>query len=130
MQRPSGLSVSLYFLPTSGSISSSRNRAYVSPSVSYSTLRLRRGVGLPSAASWRLAVLGREVARADEDADRDRHLLLVDQVVEYGRRVVLDAVLADENAGRLAAVVLGGHVDPVVADRAGEDLALRSTSTS
>ena len=38
--RHSGSSVSLYFLPTSGRISSSRNRAYWSLSVSYSKLRL------------------------------------------------------------------------------------------
>ena len=38
--RPSGSSVILYSLPTSGRISSSRNRAYWSLSVSYSKLRL------------------------------------------------------------------------------------------
>ena len=60
----------------------------------------------------------------DEDADRDRHLLLRDQLVEDRRGVVLDAVLVDVHAGRLGGVVLLRHVDPVVADRAGEDLAL------
>src|SRR5207302_130834 len=45
------------------------------------------------------------------------------QLVEDGRRVELDAVLVDVDAGRLRRVVLLGHVDPVIADRAGEDLA-------
>ena len=60
----------------------------------------------------------------DEDADGDRHFLLVDQLVEDRRRVVLNAVLIDVDAGRLGRVVLLRHVDPVVADGAGEDLAL------
>ena len=50
--------------------------------------------------------------------------LFVDQLVEDGRRVELDAVLVDVHAGRLGRVVLLGHVDPVVAHGAGEDLAL------
>ena len=71
-------------------------------------------------------LVGRRLHAAvhDEHADRDRHLLLGDQLVEDGRGVELDAVLVDVHAGRLRRVVLLGHVDPVVADRAGEDLAL------
>ena len=49
---------------------------------------------------------------------------LCDQLVEDLGRLVLHAVLADEQAGRLGRVILLGHVDPVVAHRAGEDLAL------
>src|SRR3954471_24607366 len=48
--RPSGLAESLYCFATSGRISSSRNLAYVSPSESYSTLRLDRRLGLPLAS--------------------------------------------------------------------------------
>ncbi len=59
----------------------------------------------------------------DEHADDDRHLPLVDELVEDGGRVELDAVLVDVHAGRLGRVVLLRHVDPVVAHRAGEDLA-------
>src|SRR5882724_5368013 len=48
MHRPSGSFVKLYFLPTSGKISSTINVAYLSPSESYSLLRLLRGAGRPS----------------------------------------------------------------------------------
>src|SRR5947209_7982076 len=48
MQRPSGSLVRLYFLPTSGRISSSRKRAYASLSVSYSKLLFDGGAGRPS----------------------------------------------------------------------------------
>ncbi len=60
----------------------------------------------------------------NEDADGDGHLLFGDQVVEDDRRVVEDAVLADEDAGGRLAVVLGGDVDRVGAERAGVDLAV------
>ena len=65
----------------------------------------------------------------DEHADDDGHLLLVDQLIEDLRRLVLDAVLVDVQAGRLLRVVLLGDVDPVVAHRAREDLALVERST-
>src|SRR5258706_9644391 len=48
MQRPSGLSVNLYFFETSGRISSRRNLEYASLSVSYSLLRLDRTLDFPS----------------------------------------------------------------------------------
>jgi hypothetical protein len=59
-----------------------------------------------------------------EDADDDRHLLLMDEIIEDGRGVVLEPVLVDVHARRLGRIVLLGHVDPVVAYRAGENLAL------
>ena len=58
-----------------------------------------------------------------EDADGDGHLLAGDQLVEDRRRVVLDAVLVHVQAGRLRRIVLPRDVDPVIAHRAGEDLA-------
>ena len=71
-----------------------------------------------------------EMSRVDEDADRHRHLLLVDQVVEHHRHAVLGvevhvlvAVLKHHHRGRRGGVVLRGDVDPVVPDRAGKHLA-------
>ena len=110
--RPSASWRSLNVFSTSGRISSSRNRAYWSESVSYSKLRFDGLLG--------------DRARVDEDADRDRHLLLVDQVVEDGRHEVLvaPAVLEDHDAGRLVLRILGGNVNPPVAGGAVEDFAL------
>ena len=75
--RSSGLSVSFTFLPTSGRISLTRKSAYCGVSESYSKLRLLRG-GLSGFGR-------RNHARVDEDADRHRHFVLVDQVVEHDR---------------------------------------------
>src|SRR5206468_11184232 len=82
------------------------------------------GVGLAVGFMVELAGLGGGDVGADEDADRDGHLLFGDEVVEDGGGGVADAVLADEDAGGGRAVVLGGDVDPVVAMGAGEDLAV------
>src|SRR5690606_37040758 len=66
----------------------------------------------------------------DEDADSYRHFFLVDEIVEDDRRPVIAigsgvsfAILKDHHAGGLARIVLRGHVNPVVAHRALEDLA-------
>ncbi len=59
----------------------------------------------------------------DEDADGHRHLLPFDQLVEDGRRSKADAILPDIDARGFGRVVLFWHVDPVVADGAGEDAA-------
>ena len=71
------------------------------------------------------------MARVEEDADGDRHLLLRDQGVEDDRdpepALVADvgvSVLEDHDRGGRRAVVLGGDVDPILANRAREDLAL------
>ena len=81
---------------TSGRISSSRNRAYWSDSVSYSKLRLARP---PS-----------NDAGLNEDADGDRHVPLGDQVVEDGRDVLAraGAVLEDHHRGGRLGPVLAG----------------------
>src|SRR5947209_15736881 len=57
----------------------------------------------------------REHARVDEDADSDRHLLFVNEVVEDGGHAELAlgvlvgaAVLENHDARRLLGVVLGG----------------------
>ncbi|MFO1092213.1 MAG: hypothetical protein U0992_02725 [Planctomycetaceae bacterium] len=76
---------------------------------------------------------GRDDAGADKDADLNRDVLLVDEVVEGGGELpVLGAgnpVLDDEDSSRLAGVVLGGDVDPVVADGTGEDVAFERNGT-
>jgi hypothetical protein len=54
-----------------------------------------------------------------EDADERRNRLLRDQVVEHRRRVVLQPVLKHHHRRRLRAIELLGHVDPVLAPRAG-----------
>ena len=69
-------------------------------------------------------------AGADEDGDHDRDFFLLGEVVEGGDEArvgvatgVALAVLDDEEGGGGLGVVLGGDVDPVVADHAGVDLA-------
>ena len=75
------------------------------------------------------AAARRVVAGVDEHANRDRHIAVVDQVVEHDRHVrgragdVTAPVLEDHDAGRRpVGLVLGGDVDPVVALGVGEDL--------
>ena len=66
----------------------------------------------------------RHPAGADENADRHRHPAFVDQPVEDGRRVELDAVLVDVHAGGRLAVVLRGNVDRILPNGARIDRAL------
>ena len=75
-------------------------------------------------ARQRVLVRGRHHAGRHEHADRHRHRLLGDELVEHGRRVVLHAVLVHVHArGRLAVVLLRDvHRDGP--RRAGEHLAL------
>ena len=114
--RPAASGRNLYVLATSGRISFSRKRAYWSERVSYSKLRFDRAssANLPG---------------VDEDADRDGHLLLVDQVVEDDRRAelaflfdVAPAVLEDHDAGGPCGRTGPGR-KPSSRARAGEDLA-------
>src|SRR5207245_10583550 len=57
-----------------------------------------------------------------EDADRHRHFLLMNEVVEDRRHTeasfwidVRPAVLEDHDAGRLFGIVLGRYIDPIIA---------------
>jgi hypothetical protein len=73
---------------------------------------------------------GGDDAGIDEDADGHRDVAGVDEIVEHGRgaegSVGFDksaTVEADEDAGGLRLVILGGDIDPVVALGAGKDFA-------
>ena len=59
-----------------------------------------------------------------ENADRHRHLPLRDQIIKDRRCIELNSILIHIKAGRLLRVVLPGYVNPVVANGAGENLAL------
>ena len=77
------------------------------------------------AVERRGGIVGRHAAMHDEDSDEHRDFLFRDEIVKHHRRLPLDAVLVHMHAGRLVGRVLRGHIDPVVAHRAGEDLAVR-----
>jgi hypothetical protein len=71
------------------------------------------------------------LAGSDEDTDRDRHLLAVDQVVHNCRHAQhalgidgAGAILEHQDAGRAGWIILGRHIDPVLSGRVGEDPAL------
>ena len=71
-----------------------------------------------------LGIVGLHPAMHDEHPNRHRHVAAGDQLVEHLRRVVLDAILVDVNAGGLCRVVLPGDVNPIIAVSAREDLAI------
>ena len=80
---------------------------------------------------------GRKRARIDEDSDRDRHLALVNQIVEDDRNTklamlidVTSAVLKHHHAGGRFPIVLCGDVNPVIADRAWIDFLALPVSLS
>ncbi len=93
---------------------------------------IAQGVVFEAAVEARLPVRGgrRQHAGIDENADGGRHFALVDQIVEDDVRAPA-AFVGDEAATilkhhewrRTARPVLRRDVDPVVADRAGEDFA-------
>ncbi len=66
----------------------------------------------------------RRSARLDADGDRDRHVTLVDQIVEYGRRFECQTVEAHIDAGRPIGGVLRRHIDGYSPGRAGIHLGI------
>ena len=76
-----------------------------------------------------IGLSSRDVAGIQEDANRDGHLFLVNQIVEHNRCSklsvrfgVVAAVLKDHHTRGLRAVVLRRNINPIVAFRAGKDL--------
>src|SRR5262249_20911650 len=72
----------------------------------------------------------RDFARVDEDANRDWHLSLVNQIVEDDRysklTILVDVVLTvleDHDVGRLVGRVLSRHIEPVLTLSPRENLA-------
>ena len=75
-------------------------------------------------------LVGKE-PRIEKDPDRDRHLALVDQIIKDDRHADVTrlvhigmAILEDHHRGRLAPVILGGHVKIPLPQRPLEDSAL------
>ncbi len=84
----------------------------------------------PIAAVLRSLGRRRDRARIDEHRDRDRHRLLMDEIVEHHgdskspRIRVASAIHEHHERGRLVPLVLSRHVDAVVTLRSRKDLAV------
>src|SRR6185437_6941381 len=75
-------------------------------------------------------LLYRQHTWVDENADGHRHFVLVNQVIEHHGHTPASllvhetgAILKHHQAGRRTLVVFRGHIDPVIAHRAGEHFA-------
>src|SRR5262249_51165088 len=75
-------------------------------------------------------LIGGKSSRIDEDADGHRHLLLVNEIVEYDRHpkitLLVDispSILKDHDTSGLLRIIFGGHVQPIIPNRAIKNLA-------
>src|SRR5204863_5716484 len=75
-------------------------------------------------------LIGRKSSRIDEDADRHGHIFFVNEIVKDDRHAkiallvhISPSVLKDHDTSGLLRIVLSRHIDPIIANRAFENLA-------